>query len=318
MKAPRVDRAGSVDRGEDGGAARTGRGVRVAVIDTGVDPAHPWLAGATLRHLRVVVENGKPRVVAATGGDASGHGTACAGIIHRMASDAEIVDIAVLDENGRCSRDGLLAAIRFCVVERFEVVNLSVGIDVPRGMPLRPSDHLPILDLYELADAAYTRGVVLVAAGPNLGTLRTYPGKFKSLIGVGRAAFVDREGLRTHVTADHEIVAPGERVVAPALGGATREWTGTSFATPHVAAHIARIRAENPAMGVEQIRAALHALAAAWGERERTTATQGHGGAREGGAGASAGAGESAGAGASAGANEVASADAGARGECGR
>src|SRR5262249_34268987 len=82
---------------------------------------------------------------------------------------------------------------------------------------------------------AYTAGVVLVAAGPNVEALRTYPARFKSLIGVGRGRFADPEGLRSEITADYEIVAPGEEVLAPALGGGERHWTGTSFACPHVA-----------------------------------------------------------------------------------
>ena len=50
--------------------------------------------------------------------------------------------------------------------------NLSLGIDAPRSAPLNPTEHATILSLYELADAAYTRGVVLVAAGPNVGAFR--------------------------------------------------------------------------------------------------------------------------------------------------
>ncbi len=246
---------------------RSGKGVRIAVVDSGVDAAHPWLVTATLMHFAMVEEGTRWRAVPCEGSDASGHGTACAGIIHRLVPDAAIVDVRVLDQAGRCSRGALLAAIRYCVVERFDVVNLSLGIDIPRAAPLRPTDYPAIVDLYELADAAYTRGVVLVASGPNLGALRTYPGKFKSLIGVGRAAFAEAEALRTEMTADYEVVAPGEQVLAPALGGGERRWTGTSFATPHVAAHVARIRSRSPGLSVDATKAALHRLAATWQEQ---------------------------------------------------
>ncbi len=252
------------DFGADVPIVASGRGVRVAIVDSGVDPSHPWLRAANMRHLAMRAGEGKPRAEPCEGGDASGHGTACAGIIHRLVPEAEIADVRVLDAGGKCTRELLLAAIRHCVVERYDVVNLSLGIDVPRSAPLRPGDYPGIVDLYELADAAYTRGVVLVASGPNLGAFRTYPGKFKSLIGVGRAAFDDAEGLRTQLTADYEIVAPGENVLAPALGGGERRWTGTSFATPHVAAHVARIRAARPGLSIDVTKASLHALAARW------------------------------------------------------
>ncbi len=107
----------------------------------------------------------------------------------------------------------------------------------PRSAPLRPTDYKSIVDLYETADAAYTAGVVLVASGPNIASFRTYPGRFKSLVGVGRGDFADSEALQREVTDDYEILAPGNDVLAPALGGGERRWTGTSFACPHVAAH---------------------------------------------------------------------------------
>ena len=239
------------------------RGTTIAIIDSGVEGTHPWLVNATIRHLQVEKRGDSWVVVPAEAGDLSGHGTACAGIIHRMAPAAEIVSIRALSPEGRCSRDGLVAALRHAVHERFSVVNLSLGIDVPRSAPLRPTDYKSIVDLYETADAAYTAGVVLVASGPNIASFRTYPGRFKSLVGVGRGAFTDSESLRREVTDDYEILAPGNDVLAPALGGGERRWTGTSFACPHVAAHLARLRATRPDLSVEALKTALHALAEA-------------------------------------------------------
>jgi subtilisin family serine protease len=240
---------------------RSARGATVAIIDSGVDDAHPWLATARVRHLQVARRGELWAVEPAEALDVSGHGTACAGIVHRLAPEAAIVSLRALGPDGRGSRDALIAALRHAVRERYPVVNVSLGIDVPRGAALRPADHRSIVELYEVADAAYTAGVVLIAAGPNLASLRTYPGKFKSLIGVGRGAFADPEALRTHLTEDHEILAPGDEIMAPALGGGERRFTGTSFACPHVTAHVARLRAARPDLGVEAIKAALHRLA---------------------------------------------------------
>lgn len=242
---------------------REARGVRVAIVDSGVDPSHPWLERASIHHVQVERRGELLAVAPYEGGDASGHGTACAGIVHRMAPGAEITSVRALDAEGRGGRDALVAALRYCVRERFAVVNLSLGIDVPRSAPLRPGDYRSILDLYEIADAAYTAGVVLVASGPNVASFRTYPGRFKSLVGVGRASFADADALRTAITADYEILAPGNDVLAPALGGGERRWTGTSFACPHVTAHVARIRGARPNLSVEAVRAALHELAKA-------------------------------------------------------
>jgi subtilisin family serine protease len=241
---------------------RDGRGVRVALIDSGVDANHAWLARASIVHQRIEQAGHGWKVVPDDGGDVSGHGTACAGIVHRMIPAAEIVSIRALGPDGRCSRAALLASLRHCVRERFAVVNLSLGIDVPRKSALKVSDQAPILGLYEIADAAYTVGVVLVASGPNVSTFRTYPGRAKALIGVGRGAFTEWEQLESERNQDHEIIAPGTDVLAPALGGGERRWTGTSFACPFVTAHVARIVAARPGLSIDEVKAALHLMAA--------------------------------------------------------
>lgn len=248
---------------------RTGRGVRVAIVDSGVDPLHPWLEGAKVSHFGVEKQGEIFLIKPSEPGDQSGHGTACAGIIHRMAPEAELVSVRAFGADGRCSRDGLLAALRFCVRERFGVVNLSLGIDFPRGAPLRPNDYKSIVELYEVADAAHTAQVVLVASGPNAASYRTYPGKFKSLVGVGRGSFQDPEALKSEVTLDYEILAPGNDVLGPALPAGERHWTGTSFAAPHVTAHVARLRSARPSLSVDAVKTALHALAAAWEQQTR-------------------------------------------------
>ncbi|WP_437566687.1 S8 family peptidase [Sorangium sp. So ce542] len=255
--------------------ARRGAGVRVALVDSGVDASHPALRSAALRHVTLSRRGAAHEVAPCAPGDVSGHGTACAGIVHRMAPGAEITSVRALGEDGRCSRDGLIAALRFCVRERFSVVNLSLGIDIPKSAPLRPGDYRSLVELYEVADAAYTAEVVLVAAGPNAAAFRTYPGRFKSLIGVGRGPFQDPEALRSELTDDHEILAPGDEVLAPAPGGGERRWTGTSFAAPHVTAHVARIRAARPELSIEAVKAALHDLARGSGSGAGRSAEEG-------------------------------------------
>ena len=239
-----------------------GTGVRVALIDSGVDPSHPWLIDASLDHVRLEPLGKGFAVVPDEGGDGSGHGTACAGIICRMVPGARVTSVRALGSDGRCSRAALFTALQYCVRERFQVVNLSLGIDIPRKASLQPADHRPILSLHELADAAYTVGVVLVASGPNARAFRTYPGRFKALVGVGRGRFEDLDTLATARSADHEILAPGTDVLAPALGGGERRWSGTSFACPFVTAHVARILAARPGLPVEFVKVALHTLAA--------------------------------------------------------
>ncbi len=239
----------------------SGKGTVIAIVDSGIDASHPALAAASIRHMQMVSQHGKIVAVPAEPCDESGHGTACAGIIHRLAPAAELVSVRALDENGRGSREALTAALRYCVRERFTVVSLSLGVDVPRAASLAPADAKSVLDLYEAADAAYTAGVVMVAAGPNTATFRTYPGRAKSLIGVGRGTMTEPLALRSELTLDYELLAPGTDIVAPSLGHSERRFTGTSFAVPHVVARVARLRARTPSLSVEAVKSALHLLA---------------------------------------------------------
>ena len=129
--------------------------VRVALIDSGVDAAHPWFETATLTHRHVVRVDGRWCVQEGGAGDTSGHGTACAGILHRRMPTAEIVSIRALSEDGRCSKSALIASIAFAIDAAVDVVSLSLGFDLPRRAQLKASDHRPILSLYELA-VSYT------------------------------------------------------------------------------------------------------------------------------------------------------------------
>ena len=74
----------------------TGRGVRVAVVDSGIDADHPALGGMVRGAVAVVEKDGQCSYEAGPHGDAFGHGTACAGIIHSIAPEAELYSVKVL------------------------------------------------------------------------------------------------------------------------------------------------------------------------------------------------------------------------------
>ena len=74
----------------------TGRGVTVAIIDSGLERDHPALAGRLVESVAVEIVDGEPRIVADDAGDLFGHGTACGGIIVGLAPEVELVSIRVL------------------------------------------------------------------------------------------------------------------------------------------------------------------------------------------------------------------------------
>ena len=221
--------------------------MRVAIVDSGVDVSVLGDgASVAVRQagLLAAVEPCAP-------GDVHHHGTAVASILRALAPNARLTSVRVVDELGRGSAAALRTALEFCVRERFDVVNLSLGT---RKREL-------LLDVYDLVDRASVAGVVLVCATDNVGT-PDYPAACTSLIAVDRVAAEDPYTLRFRDGHRIGFLARGEDVEVDAPAGGTHRVTGASFACAHVAAFAARLLASRAGLRPFEVKTALHAAAA--------------------------------------------------------
>lgn len=242
-----VDRARLRSLLEEG----TGKGVRVAVLDTGADVDHPALEGS-IRESYEVVRKGSSLVCRpAKGQDLVGHGTACAGIIHALAPEAELYSVRVIGKNAEGTGEQFIAGLRWAIQQKMDVVNLSLGTMQQRFRA----------GLQELTDRAYFTGVLLVAAGNNR-QVTSYPANFASLIAVDNQAFSDPLAFNFKPGKPVELEAHGIYVRAPSPGGNYQLWTGTSFACPHVTGIVARLRSVMPRLTAMQAKALLWCLRA--------------------------------------------------------
>lgn len=237
-----------------------GKGVDVALLDTGVDVTHPDLAGIVARSVEVVPEGcrlvcrelvteGRPAAEL----DPVGHGTACAGIIHEMAPEARIINVRVIGAGASGTGEQFVRGLQWVLEQkpRIPVVNMSLGTTYDRfAAPLR-----------RLVDQAYFQGSVLVAARNNMG-LPSYPAEFASLISVDNQSFPDPFLFEYQSGQPFEVVARGIYVRAPKSGGGYQLWTGTSFACPHISAVAARLMSINPSLTPFQVKTLLHVLRA--------------------------------------------------------
>ena len=230
-------------------ACPPGTGVRVAVVDTGVD-AVLLGEGAGDRSYAVATSGLMSAVERAPAGDVGHHGTAVASIIRSLAPDVELTSVRLVDELGRGSASALRTALDFCVREGFDVVNLSLGT--------RRRDLL--LDVYDLVDRAAVEGVVLVAATDNAGT-PDYPAACAALLGVDRATTDDPYYLGFRGGHRVSFVARGVDVEVWAKGGKVAKVSGSSFACPHVAAFAARLKAARRGLHPFEVKTALSAAA---------------------------------------------------------
>ncbi|MFJ8233496.1 S8 family serine peptidase [Streptomyces sp. NPDC094448] len=248
-----------------------GTGVRIAVVDTGIDSTHPDLAG------RVVAEKNFSGSPDAT--DRSGHGTHVASIaagsgakdsrFKGVAPGAQLINAKVLDDRGEGLDSGILAGVDWAVAQGADVVNMSLGSpDTPGIDPLEA----------QINKLSAEKGVLFAVAagneGPDAGTLGT-PGTADAALTVGAVddndlmADFSSAGPRTGDGAvKPDVTAPGVAITAAAAAGTGGQnppgytaQNGTSMASPHVAGAAAILKQKNPTWTGAQLKSVLVASA---------------------------------------------------------
>jgi len=231
-----------------GGA--TGDGVRVCILDSGVDPTHP-LVGEL--ESAVVISIGEDDEVIAdedAEGDVSGHGTACAGIVRRHAPESKISSVRVLGSSFTGSGAVLLGGLRYAIEQGFDVINMSLSTTK------KPFASI----LHELADSAYFKRTVLVASAHNM-PVESYPWRFSSVISVGSHEQPDPLDFFYNPSPPVEFFGRGVNVEVPWLGGRTLTVSGNSFATPHMSSICALILSKHPELTPFQLKSVLYLTA---------------------------------------------------------
>jgi len=231
----------------------TGEGVRVGIVDTGIDEGHPCLDGVNVVAWLDLVHGKKATY------DDMGHGTAMASIIAGRsplrggAPDVELIVVKVLDPDTLFTDEVLADGLDFCLDpdgdgdygDGADIISLSLGGDL---------DDIDILIGTKTQAAiaqAVAKGVVVVAAAGNDGTAEdvTLPARLPEVISVGA---VDKRGQmapfssRGNVSVERpdpdkkpEVVAPGVDVVTAHIDGLYAKGSGTSHATAMVTAVLA-------------------------------------------------------------------------------
>ncbi len=241
-----------------------GKGVRVAVIDTGVDATNPQLttavdrgAGTDLLPVRnpdgsVAKGKGKGKP---SGGDGTtdpvGHGTKVAGIIAArphagtgfvgLAPEATIIPIRQNDDQGTGTAETMAAAIRHAIKQHARVINISQ--DTLR--PLRADS-----DLARAVREALKSDIVVVASAGNDGLAAqvkaTYPAAYPGVLAVAASDRNDERAPFSQTGDFIGVAAPGVDMVSTVPRGGQCVDNGTSFSAPYVAGVAALIRAKHP------------------------------------------------------------------------
>ena len=219
----------------------TGHPVKVAVIDSGIDPTHKEIGAVHKVLLDTVPAQATP---------IAGHGTACAGIIRQIAPTVDLYDIRIFDESLTADPPSLLAAIRWTLEHQMDVVNLSLGTT---DVAFRDA-------LADLCRQVRDAGVILVAAEHNDGR-ESYPAVLPDVIGVTGGKVRGRYGYYYRPGDAIECVARGDDQRVCWTDPPYRMMSGTSFAAPHITGVVALIRQAHPGAPLEQVREMLQAHA---------------------------------------------------------
>lgn len=235
-----------------------GTGIKVCVIDTGIDYNHEDLKDNYKGGYNFLSDTNNPY-------DDHGHGTHVSGTIAAIDNDVGVVGVApeayiysckVLDSNGSGSYSNIIAGIQWAIDNQMQIISMSLG-----GSGSSQA-------LKDICDVAYNKGILIIAAAGNSGSDTDtigYPAKYDSVVAVGATDQNDVRASFSSVGPKLEVSAPGVGVLSTVPKGTCkmcdpsgyRQANGTSMATPHVSGTAALVLKAHPEMTNLDVRKTL-------------------------------------------------------------
>lgn len=229
------DRFGSLD----------GRGVRIALIDSGWDRSIDW------------IESIEPGVSFVGGGpptgddhDTNGHGTECAWLVASVAPAARITPVRIFADRVSAAVTTLLDAFAWAVEQRFDIVSLSLGTGEESALP----------HLYEICERAQAANVLVVASMDPAGGHR-FPAGFDNTLSVQSGTFTGPFELVYLPDQLTECFIGRAEVDVMTLGGGGARRRGSSYATPQATGLLALLRQASPGRTLADVRRILAEIA---------------------------------------------------------
>lgn len=246
----------------------TGKGVKIAVIDSGINSKHPDLK----------VAGGVSKIANSSAfTDGLGHGTHVAGVIGAqnnsigtvgVAPDAQLYSVKVLSTKGLGTLEGVVAGIQWAIDQKVDIINMSLTT-VANNQTLR-----------DITKKAYDAGILIVAASGNeresglYGDV-LYPARFPSVVAVGSVSQLNKLSYFSNYGPSQELMAPGENILSTYVNGTTTTQNdyaileGTSVASPFAAGTFAQYMEAYPHLSNKQLRETIKRAATDLGPKGR-------------------------------------------------
>ncbi|MFA5162670.1 MAG: S8 family peptidase [Elusimicrobiales bacterium] len=204
-----------------------GSGVKVGIVDTGIDLKHPDLSGNIAATYNAVNHTNN-------GADDQGHGTHVAGTVAGMgagsdgvfgvAPKAKIYAAKVLGADGQGDDSAVVDGINWTIGQHVKVINMSLG--GPEDVPA----------FHQAVKAAADAGIAVVcAAGNDYGAAVSYPAAYPEAIAISASTSGDGLAFFSSVGPQIAFIAPGAQIYSTKNGGGYTTMDGTSMASPHMA-----------------------------------------------------------------------------------
>lgn len=240
----------------------TGSGVKVAIVDTGIDLQHPDLKVAGGVN---TINSHK------SANDDNGHGTHVAGIVAALDNTIGVVGVApgaslyavkVLNSQGAGYLSDIIEGLQWCVDNGIQVINMSLGASTD------------VQSFHDAITTTYQAGIVQVAAAGNSGGYTEYPAGYSEVISVSAVAYdpnhpedpnsdtITSWSCRGKV----DLAAPGSNIYSTYKGGTYATMSGTSMASPYVAGAAALVLASGAGTDPESVKLALQSGALRLGD----------------------------------------------------